>query len=900
MNDAQLYAWKACALLLPSPFDWIDPKGEDVRQAELLRWLQDAGVDVGAVDRDHLGKCAIEAHDALVPPQDLPEVRDIPPLRHPLSAEPLPRRVRTQHAASLHAGLLGELKELKGPPDGRWYRLLWRTIMRHRSYLELPADPRMPDHTVAAHRSLTAALAGATLGGDRPALLALHVGPVQSFIEAARRTHDLSIASYTIGFLAFAAVRMLAEALGPDVLIHPDVANRALADQLIFEDPPGVEDRPKLLRAALVNRILAVLPDRHADDLARRAAKAVAATWRAMGMATKAHLERHGVSIDEKEFADDVEAHLDIDLVVQHWPRTNTEIKDLLEAARLHYEPWLEGTEPHPGAACGALIDLTERTLAAHRRTLTPSSQHGDQRPKCTNCGLREQQGPLAKEPWKQQVESRRFFEELSEQLQLDGRLRGSLQLVPGEGLCAVCLTKRFAPEVYYGAEAGKLGLEWTNREGDRPLLRFPSTATIASAPLRLYLNKVSGRDRAALERWLDRLQDLHQGDCLKFTPPRNLLGGLGPIGDDSRLLAHDGTWLYESTYEPDVVWRNHFTREPDEDGGRYSRIAGLVGGARDAFAGARRTVAGKSASPYYAVIVLDGDKMGDWKAGCHERSPTIGEIASLDHRSALIMSANPEDRRPVHPALYGELSRRVADLGLDLHKIVDRHLGRLVYHGGDDLLALVPLATALPCLEEIRKSIQSPQHLGNRVTISAGVAVSHWRDPLGRALEAARRAEKSAKQAGRDRFAIHADKRSGETLEIVLRWKMETRLGLLDVIPTLGGTLERRGSDEPPLAGAKAVYQLREELPALGHRELRDAFLQRIDTLVFAGAPQRELVDSHALLQALLSEDSVDFRASATHVVDLLLFLRFLLREEHGIVTKALLGDLPAKGDMP
>lgn len=899
MNEVQLYAWKACALLLPSPFAWIDPPGEAARQDEIRAWLKGAGVDLGTVDQGHLKKCAVEAHDALIPPaasEQPPSARDIPLLRHPLSAERLLRRGRRIEPAAQHEHLLGALNQLKGPPDGRWYRRLWRTVMRHPSYRDLPANARLPDHTVAAHRSLTAALAGATLGDDRPALLAVHVGPVQSFIEAARRTHDLSIGSYTVGFLAFAAARMLARELGPDVLIHPDVSKRMLADQLIFEDPPSVEDRPELLRAALVNRILAVVPDRRGDEIAREAARSVTDTWRAMGKATRKHLERHA-AIDERDFDAQIEAHLDLDLVVQRWPGTNAEIKKLLEDAGLPREPWLEETVDHPGAACGALIDLTERTLAAHRMTLTPVARDGDHRPKCTVCGLREQVGRRV-EAWNQQFESRRFFETLSKDLQQrDGRLRDSLQIVRGEGLCAVCLTKRFAPEVYYGAADGELGLDWRDREGDRPLLRFPSTASIASAPLRFYLQKVAGRNRD-LGAWLDRLQDLHGPDRLNFTPPRNLLGGLGPIGDDARLLAHDGTWLYDSTYETDVVWRNHFTSEPEEDHARYGRIASTVRDARTAFASARRAAGGKSASPYYAVIALDGDKMGDWKAGCHARSPTIGEIAASDDQGAHIPSDDLAKRRPVHPALYGELSRRVADLGLDLHQIVDRHLGRLVYHGGDDLLALVPLATALHCLEKIRQSIQSSEHLGNRVTISAGVAVSHWRDPLGRALEAARRAERSAKRR-RSRFAIHADKRSGETLEIVLPWTMETNRGVLAVIPTLLETLARGGSEEPPLAGAKAAYQLRDELPALGHEALRDAFLQRVNTLVFAG--HTDTSGPRALFHALLSDSEAGaFKDRADRIVDLLLLLRFLLREEHGIVTAELLGDLAAKEDLP
>jgi len=905
VNEARLYGLKAYALLLPTPFAMVDPAGEAAREGEILAWLKAAGVEVGAVDRGHLERCAREAHDALVPLDELAPIREVPRLCHPLSVEELPGS--DLDAATLHPALLRELAEIDRPAGARWwYRLLWRTLMRHPSYTQMPADARMPDHTAAAHRSLTAALAGATLDGGRPALFALHVGPVQGFIKAARRTHDLSLGSYTVGYLAFAGARALVEALGPDVLINPDVSHRALADKLLFGDAIAREERPALLRAALMNRILAVLPDRHADRLGREAMGAISGTWTAMAEQARRHLDL--AESDQRGFREQVKAHLEIDAVVQPWPGTNAAIREILREAETQAPEWLtEEPADHPGAACGELMDLAERVLAAHRRGVEPDASAGDPRPKCTVCGVREQMGPIAAEPWRQQIASRTFFEELSRSLQRrrgnGNERRASLQVVHGEGLCAVCLTKRFLPEVYYGATSGGLGLDW-NKEQDRPLLRFPSTATIASAPLRFYLRRVAAHPRVAA--WLDLVHTLHDPDALDFTPPRNLLRGLGRIGDDARLLSPDGTWLYESSYEADSAWRSHFADDPvkEDDKKKYDRIAKLLPRAQDAFRHARRAVDGKSASPYYAVIVLDGDRMGDWKSGRHELSPTIGDVAPA------APSAIAQKRRPLHPALHGELSRRVALLGIDLHAIVDRHLGRLVYHGGDDLLAFLPLATALPCLEEIRRSVQSAEHLGKRVTISAGVAVSHWREPLSRALEAAREAEATAKKAGRNRFVIHADKRSGETLKIVLPWTVETPA--LDVIPTLGRMLERSGDDEdgPPLAGAKAAYQLREELPALGYPELRDAFRQRVDDLVFrrhGGASEQR-----RLLRALLAEKDAkstpDMTAvkkeeqamrNAAEIVDLLLFLRFLLREEHGIVTEELIAELPKKEDM-
>lgn len=907
MNDPRVLAIKAHALLVPSPYAKVDPNGEPARRQAIEAYLASAGVKASEADQRHVELCAKEAHDALVLPEDLPEASGFPSLRHPLSARPLGSTARVRNAGEYQAELLNTLPAPSGPADARWYARLWRALMIHQIYRETPAEPRLPDHTVAAHRSLTAAIAGARLDGDRPALIALHVGPVQSFIEAARRTHDLSLGSYTVGFLAFTAALSIAEELGPDALLNPDVSCRALADRLLFDEPIDPKRRPELLRAALMNKVTALVPDRRAEDIARRAMKAASDRWSAMGEATTAHLAKYAdPERDLDGFEAQIKQHLEVDAVVQRWHETDAKLMDLFEGAKVKPPEGMDRTGEHPGAACGVLMNLTDEVLGAHRKGVPPQAGQGDQRPKCTVCGLREQMGPIEEHRWRQQGETRQFFEKLSEELQeresrAKGEPRASLQIVHGEGLCAVCLTKRFLPELHYGASGGGLGIDW-NERNDRPLLRFPSTATIASAPLRLFLRDAGPRHRTVNE-WVGLLGQLHARDALDFTPPGNLLAGLGDIGDRASVLGYDGVWLYDDAYDLDVAWRGHFSKpmkveqDPEQDEKREQRrkrIEELIGPALKAFNRARGVIDKKSASSYYAVIVVDGDKMGDWKSGRHERTPTFDELAP----------GAPEpwrnQKRPIHPALHGELSQRVARLGLDLHAIVDQHLGRIVYHGGDDLLAFLPLATVLPCLGEIQRSFRTMEHLGERVTISAGVAITHWREPLSRALAAARKAEKKAKET-RDCFAIHVDKRSGEDLEIVLPWT----LGPFDVLEEIQGAIDHEEDKEPPLASAKAAYRLRDELPTLRYRELRDPFKARVRDLIVPASPDGS--SAYRLIAALLSHAdkrmdgdpaSADVIAegNAKEIVDLLLFLRFLLREEHGISTRTLLRKLPKK----
>ncbi|MCC6552093.1 MAG: type III-B CRISPR-associated protein Cas10/Cmr2 [Polyangiaceae bacterium] len=888
-RDEAFWRFKARALATPSPSG--DLRGEE----PLLRAARDA-------------------RDANAPLDPATPARESVTRLHPLSAAPI--------GAPYHRALLEEATLSaagSGPDPGKdpaeWYRERWLAAMEDD---ELPATPWLPDHSIQAHRSLTAALAGARDQGDEPALLYLHVGPVQGFISAARRTHDLWVGSYTITYLTYRAAEAIARDEGPDVVVYPDLHRLPLARKCLFQ-AGGVEPLD-LLRASIANRILAVVPRSRADDLAAKAAEAAAEAWRAMAGATRERLTRIA-ALDAgawEHFDEQIDDHLEVTAVVQPWPGSRSEAGALLDAFAVD-RPWpLAGgsersaeEEGRTGVAYGALFDLVHRVLAAQRKVALAGPARGDRRPKCAQCGKREQMGPVVEErdARSQQHRSRKFFEDLSRAVQQADEQRDapsadsprlSLQLSRGEGLCAVCLTKRFAPQFFYGAGASGLGLSWRDPK-QQPLLRFPSVPTIASAPLRFYLHRQRNEPSmaACLRPWTKSLGSLLADDALRFTPPGNLLPKLGAVARGSDLLDQEGAWLYESAYDPAVAWRDHDVEAPREGDRRYQNVKTRIEPARDAFRSLLRALGGKRASSYFAVLMLDGDQMGQWLVGTHRRTPTLAELGIAGHHRP----------RPTFPALHGELSRRLAALASALHRLVDDHLGRVVYSGGDDLLALLPLQTALPCLQAIERTIRSEDHLDDRVTISAGLSIAHIRDPLSHALEAARGAERAAKASGRNRFSIRLDKRAGVPIELTLPWAIEPPNArppldvvtiLLELLAPLPGTTSRRDDEERrPLLHLKVAHRLVEEVEALGAPALRDAFLCRLDTLLGLSAerkarsPQLERVRDfiHGYLDWL--DGAGDPRDSARRIVDLLLFARFLAREEHGIDTRQLLEDL-------
>ncbi len=153
--------------------------------------------------------------------------------------------------------------------------------------------------------------------------------------------------------------------------------------------------------------------------------------------------------------------------------------------------------------------------------------------------------------------------------------------------------------------------------------------------------------------------------------------------------------------------------------------------------------------SPYYVVLLADGDGMGKAIEVQAERGPD-------GHR---------------------QISQALAGFAEQVFAVVKKHRGALVYAGGDDVLALLPLHTALACARELaqafKEKLSTFKYEGsNTPTLSAGMAVVHHVSLLQDALTLARRAERQAKnQPQKNALAITVQKRGGEPASTVVSW---------------------------------------------------------------------------------------------------------------------------------
>lgn len=152
----------------------------------------------------------------------------------------------------------------------------------------------------------------------------------------------------------------------------------------------------------------------------------------------------------------------------------------------------------------------------------------------------------------------------------------------------------------------------------------------------------------------------------------------------------------------------------------------------------------------YACVLVGDGDKMGS----------AIDAIGTIEGHT-----------------VFTKALSRFASVVTDQ---IEQNNGSCIYSGGDDVLAYVPLHSAVECSEQIQKTFVSVMSeacsragIPNLIpTFSIGLAIVHHSEPLYNALAVARKAEKIAKtQAGRDAFAMIQSKRSGNDIVVFGNW---------------------------------------------------------------------------------------------------------------------------------
>ena len=706
-------------------------------------------------------------------------------VRHPVSAQPAVLQGLALDEKAV-AEAIGRIVEgLPNDPRVR-FLALWRLLPERLEEVlaRLPADTRIPDHTLIQYADIASGI-WASQGACGGAYLSLSLGPVQKFIEAARSVRDLWSGSAILSWLTFKGIVPVLEILGPTALVYPALRGNPLMD-LWLRACGGLENLVQSPSAAslrapsIPNRFVALVPwgqdGIEARAMADTCAKAVQEAWKQLAADIHCNLSPKLAAIDPDwacRWQEQVDGFFEVRTATMPerdlndeklacliggknsfgdvWPEAH-KVRALADAIPAAERPsYNQKTAGRWQAQLEASARLMEAQRSIRHVPATPPTT-ADSPPKCSLLGTYEQMGPAGLD------DSRCFWDKAKNDINVHG-----VRLRLRERFSAIALCKRFAAPTTLARELQLQPAE----------LRFPDTATVAAAEWLIEAEIDPDRVRYEHRDWNGRW--IHQKN------------------------RHDVEETEKSP--PEKIWEQI------------------------------RKAKKKTPPPsYYAILMMDADNMGQWLKG--DFAPKVCEVLHpkmVSYYQNLGQQAQDglNARRPVGPALHASISEALNNFASHVAPgIVEKHNGTMIYSGGDDVLALLPVRQAVSCADALSRAFRGEdgvvpgwtqadkrQYLamGKRATLSAGIAFVHFMEDLRLALDAARQAEKAAKNDGRNRLTLHFMRRSGERSQASLTWDLAQWFQELVQIFADGAT-------------DGWTYRLREELPTLKGSHIPEA----------------------------------------------------------------------------
>lgn len=681
-------------------------------------------------------------------------------------------------SASSLQGLAGEDLQWRARFMAHWR--LWPDAAMKLDYRMafLPADTRIPDHTIWTHMQVVSALAGC-VGEDKswhPAFLKFQLGPVQEFIAAARSIRDLWSGSYLLSWLMAAGLKALSAEIGPDAVIFPNLRGQPLFDlhwkeelwsRVSINDQASVWqslgwNQDDLLTPNLPNVFLAVVPADCARDLARKVEASIRDEWRRIAEAVWQAVDSAELTADEpgitrddrrRRFFGQVSRFLSISWQVSPWPN------DLK-------------------SACGLAEGFPEGMPIAQARSRV------------------QQVIKMATESMNAEHRDRRFYtDETRQQLNSLGLGWSVVAAWNSWQLDAVRQTRAFPASGYGGWDIGVAN----NKDA------------------------LTGREEAVAggREWHQRCQQLSgQGNGRAISQEHRAI---------ATLFKHED-WVGAGTLIKRVWHLAYLAKAPwnlevNSWQFPFPDLRGLA--AHDPNAKQERNrddgpgnseLEADSRDKYFAVLAFDGDQIGKWISG--EKTPAYESLLAdytdangVERQGAKVYFERAEfedflkQPRLLSPGYHLQFSEALSQFALRcVRPIVEAYSGRLIYAGGDDVVALLPADMAIACAQALRCAFRGQTTLGPEGTViltqiapgvltrerdtddqgrpipflvpgpkadaSVGIAMAHYKSPLQDVVRAAQSAEKRAKnQHQRSAVAVTLMKRSGEILEWGAKW---------------------------------------------------------------------------------------------------------------------------------
>jgi len=654
------------------------------------------------------------------------------------------------------------LRKLKGDDWKKIYFLVWRFLSDQYDLGHiLPAETRIPDHSIWDHLDVTSAIFSSLEEGL--CLLSVKIPAVQEFIAHSRKLADLWASSHIFSTIIFGGIKVIANKYGPDVIIYPQLRGNPMVDLEEFNVENGnfilydegkklniLRENPKerLYIANFPNTFLCFVPSSEAKEIAKEVKESIESKWKEIAGETKRLLEDGAkISIDEKLWNKQIDNAIEITsawLKFFNFDEFNNLKNEIPNDLKKRQENWLDFIEEADrksnfGHFYSLTYEILSTVLTQKSRLWNAWEEKSITGKKCLMCGRRN----ALVERFRDEKNDKEFYRYWlnnkweNKPIEELGKFRHLLK--EGERLCAVCLTKRL-----YG---------WRTKSVFEKIfcVKPPEQESVVHVAARDFVERIKGTK--IYEEIKEKDIDL----------------------------------IYKEEWDSkDKVKLKYISELGGKEGEIYRKLVELW------------EIYGES-NKYYAILMMDGDRIGKMLSG--ETLPNFGEFMHPAFRSKIQeWKENGEEKgknliktkRILTPSHHIAISRAMKDFSLyKVPEIVKKYNGFLVYAGGDDVLALFPADKVLDAAYEIQKFFKEDFYeieindkrkkvmgLGNKASMSAGIVFAHYKWPLYDAIEKVREAEKDAKgKYGRNAFCMTFIKRSGEILTAGGKWNFVTDL---------------------------------------------------------------------------------------------------------------------------
>lgn len=698
---------------------------------------------------------------------------------------------------------------------------LWRCLPqatcdlfdKDNSLMLMPAETRLPDASIWSHLSMTSALAGALAGYDltaeqvqrwqgndelsHPYLAVFSFSPVQELIKSSRKMRDFWAGSWLLHYLSAKVCWKLANQYGPDTLLYPSLYQQPLIDHWLLQEierlkreekldfdftewvkPPSHES---LLTAGFPNVISLILPKDKVQAAMQTAQQTLLEEWLEVGdlvfkeLHDKCHWMRQlkpdhnswqgwlksqwqvywtALPIGKGKQFKTAAIPENVDDQLQTWLNQQNEaynvskkqklfqsqeLKFLREAYHQRLEEQHRKFSVNIGSWWAYIFDATRASLASvkNARNWELPTAFG---PRSTISGI----GPVvnpgikdkAKKDWITEGDTKELwgkhdagFFDGTEQLNATEVLKRGLHKVLPHLLG---IPEKDIAASYPDLTSGVAGYLKVNAGDTRHKLNFEKAcqAIVNKYPeLETTLTEMRGKWGIP---WIDKNQNPK-----KYHP---------------RLLNAD--WILEDLPNS-IELKEEYRRE----------INNIIS---DSYPS-------NNPSDWYVLAAGDGDSMSEWLKGT--KLKTYGDY--IPSKLSVNLESFPqflEIQKRMGPSTHSALSRALLDFSNQLvpYLTQNRYAGRLIYGGGDDVLAYTNLWEWDKWLWDIRqcfKGAKDPRDqfsnegdywkfkgksdqlvdrplftMGSAATISFGIVIAHHSVPLAIALESLWEAEKKAK----------------------------------------------------------------------------------------------------------------------------------------------------------